>query len=282
MGIKTIPRRPYSPDFWLFPKLRDCRYETIDEMKEAVTKVIDTLTQDDFRGTFQKLLEPYKCIATRVYYLEFLSFMCVLSIKLPIRKKSGNVFNDPHIYHHHRLTQSGRIFLALSRQPSILSIPVGWSLGLYRHWAAVRRFKDFFFFAFVRPCEGVHRSTSHMSSSLLLQQCPASLVRLTLIIFVLGGKWPYNCCFVRCCLKNLFNIARYILVWLTSSFFSIRLIGVHIVHPYSNIDTTAAWKKSRLILSVRSVFHKTVSLSIAVQAFASHVLMSVDETLFPR
>ena len=39
----------YSPDlapcdFWLFPKLRGCRYETIEEMKEAVTKVIDTLT----------------------------------------------------------------------------------------------------------------------------------------------------------------------------------------------------------------------------------------------
>ena len=32
-------------DFWLFPKIRGCRYETIGEMKEAVTKVIDTLTQ---------------------------------------------------------------------------------------------------------------------------------------------------------------------------------------------------------------------------------------------
>ena len=44
MGIKTVPRPPYSPDFapcdfWLFPKLRGCRYETIDEMKEAVTKI---------------------------------------------------------------------------------------------------------------------------------------------------------------------------------------------------------------------------------------------------
>ena len=28
-------------------------------MKETVTKVIDTLTQDDFRGAFQKLLEQY-------------------------------------------------------------------------------------------------------------------------------------------------------------------------------------------------------------------------------
>ena len=49
MGIKKVPHRPYSPDlapcdFWIFPKLRGCYYETI-EMKEAVTKVIDTLTR---------------------------------------------------------------------------------------------------------------------------------------------------------------------------------------------------------------------------------------------
>ena len=62
MGIKTVPQPSYSPDlapwdFWLFPKLRGCRYETIEEMKEAVTKVIDTLTQEDIHGVFQKLLE---------------------------------------------------------------------------------------------------------------------------------------------------------------------------------------------------------------------------------
>ena len=61
MGIKTVPQPPYSPDlapcdFWFFPKLRGCRYETIEEMKEAVTKVIDTLTQEDFHAAFQKLL----------------------------------------------------------------------------------------------------------------------------------------------------------------------------------------------------------------------------------
>ena len=49
MGIKTVPQPPYSPDlapcdFWLFPQFRGCRYETIKEMKEAVTKVIETLT----------------------------------------------------------------------------------------------------------------------------------------------------------------------------------------------------------------------------------------------
>ena len=62
MDIKTIPHPTYSPDlaacnFCQFPKLRGCRYETIEEMKEAVTKVIDRLTQEDFDGAFQKLLE---------------------------------------------------------------------------------------------------------------------------------------------------------------------------------------------------------------------------------
>ena len=53
------------------PKLRGCRYETIEEMKEAVTKVIDTLTQEDFHGAFQKLLERYnKCIAAGGDYFE--------------------------------------------------------------------------------------------------------------------------------------------------------------------------------------------------------------------
>ena len=62
MGIKTVFHCPYSPDlvpcdFWLFPKLRRCRYETIEEMKEAVTKVIDMPTQEDFHRAFQMLLE---------------------------------------------------------------------------------------------------------------------------------------------------------------------------------------------------------------------------------
>ena len=76
MGIKTVPQPPYSPDlapcdFWLFPKRRSCRSETIEEMKEAVTKVIDTLTQEDFDGAFQKLLERYnKCIAAGGGYFE--------------------------------------------------------------------------------------------------------------------------------------------------------------------------------------------------------------------
>ena len=76
MGIKTVPPPPSSPDlapcdFWLFLKLRGFRYETIEEMKEAVTKVTDTLTQEDFHEAFQKLLERYnKSIAAGGGYFE--------------------------------------------------------------------------------------------------------------------------------------------------------------------------------------------------------------------
>ena len=76
MGIKTVSHPPYRPDlascdFLLFPKLRGCHYETIEEMKEAVKKVIDTLTQEDFHGAFEKLLEQYnKCIAAGGDYFE--------------------------------------------------------------------------------------------------------------------------------------------------------------------------------------------------------------------
>ena len=40
-------------------------------MKEAVRKVIDTLTQDDFHGVLQKLLKRYnKCIAAGGDYFD--------------------------------------------------------------------------------------------------------------------------------------------------------------------------------------------------------------------
>ena len=76
MGINTVPQPPYGPelapcDFCLFPQLRGCRYETIEDMKKAVTKVIDSLTQEDVHEALQKLLERYKkCIAAGGDYLE--------------------------------------------------------------------------------------------------------------------------------------------------------------------------------------------------------------------
>ena len=99
MGIKTVTHRPYSPDlascdFWLFPKPRGCRYETIEEMKEAVTKVIDTLTQEDF----QKLLERYnKCCSRRRLLRSGLEVdVCTLN-KSAQTKMSGNVSYAPRI-----------------------------------------------------------------------------------------------------------------------------------------------------------------------------------------
>ena len=71
MDIKTVPQPPYSPnlapcDFWLFSKLK----ENLEEMKEAVTEVINMLTQEDFHEAFQKLLERYKFIAAGEDYFE--------------------------------------------------------------------------------------------------------------------------------------------------------------------------------------------------------------------
>ena len=44
-------------------------------MQEAVTKVIDTLTQEDIHGAFQKLFERYQCIAAGGdYFEEWLEF----------------------------------------------------------------------------------------------------------------------------------------------------------------------------------------------------------------
>ena len=87
MGIKTVPHPPYSPDlapcdFCLFPKLKEklrgCLYEKTEEMKEAVTTVIDTLTQEDAHVAFEKLLERYnKFIAAGGDYFEGTRVPCV-------------------------------------------------------------------------------------------------------------------------------------------------------------------------------------------------------------
>ena len=105
------------------------------------------------------------------------------------------------------------ISLTLSRHSSLSFIALGRSSGQHpvsSHscWMYVRAGRP----AFARPCVGVYKSTSLMSSSLLLQQCPACPVRLTWIVFVIGGRWPYSWCLVGCCCQDLFKIARSILV----------------------------------------------------------------------
>ena len=64
-----------------------------------------------------------------------------------------------------------------------------------------------------------------------------------------------------------------------SGFFSVRFVSVYVMHPYYSIDTDAAWKKSRFILSYRSEFHMINSQSIAVHVFTRFILtsLSVDD-----
>ena len=71
----------------------------------------------------------------------------------------------------------------------------------YPHIAAVCMF-DLVVLLLLGHMWGVHRSTSLMRSSLLLQQCSARLVRLAWIVFVMRGRWPYSWCLMGCCCQT--------------------------------------------------------------------------------
>ena len=93
-----------------------------------------------------------------------------------------------YIYNHH-VVPLARIYLTLSRHFSLSFIASGRSSGQHpvsSHCCCmyVQAGRP----TYARPYMGVHWSTSLMSSSLLLQQCPACLVRLTWIVFVMGGR----------------------------------------------------------------------------------------------
>ena len=120
-----------------------------------------------------------------------------------------------YIYHHqhHHVVRLARISLILSLHVSLSFIAFGRSSGLHPVWSHsccmnVRAGRP----AFDWPYAGVHRSTSLTISSLLLQQCPACLVHLACIVFMIGGRWLYSCRLVGCYCQDLFNIARNILV----------------------------------------------------------------------
>ena len=66
----------------------------------------------------------------------------------------------------------------------------------------------------------------------------------------MDGMWPYSYYFVECCFQDLFNMARSILVQLPSSFFSMHLVSVHVVHPYSNINYDCCMEKSVLFYRI--------------------------------
>ena len=111
--------------------------------------------------------------------------------------------------HHHHVAVAARISLALFRHLSLSYIapersprlhPVSAQSGGLQVLAGRP--------AYASPCEGVHTSMPLMSSSILLQQCPAYLVRLAWIVLVMGVR----SCFVGYRHLDLFNIARSILV----------------------------------------------------------------------
>ena len=112
-----------------------------------------------------------------------------------------------HHHHHHHVVLVAPISLTLSRHFSLSFIASRRSSGQHpisSHscWMYVCAGRP----AFAQPCVGVHKSTSLMSSSLLLQQCPACLVHLTWRVFVIGGRWPYSWCLVGCCHQLLWSI----------------------------------------------------------------------------
>ena len=125
----------------------------------------------------------------------------------------NNFFRRPNFHHHQLVVSSARISLTLSHNLSLSFIASGWSSRIHpvfsRSCCMLERAGRL---AFALPYEGVHRSTSLMSSTLHFQQCPACLVRLIWIVFVMAGRWPYSCCFVECYLHDPFNITRSILV----------------------------------------------------------------------
>ena len=131
-----------------------------------------------------------------------------------IHKYWSSLFSGPNFYHqHHHVVRLARISQTLSLHVSLSFIASGRSSGLHpvsSHSCCMydRAGRP----AFDWPYAGVHRSTSLTISSLLLQQCPACLVRLACKVFVIGGWWLYSWCLVGCCCHDLFNIALNILV----------------------------------------------------------------------
>ena len=106
---------------------------------------------------------------------------------------TGKVYIDLVLYHHHHhhVLSPAWISLTLSRHFSRFFIASGRSSGLHpvsSHSCCMYVRAGRSALALTQPYVGVHRSTSLMSSSLLLQQCHACLVRLTWIVFVMGRQ----------------------------------------------------------------------------------------------
>ena len=119
------------------------------------------------------------CVTYLVNKVVFLPYFCgymLFNSWIQMSIGSLDVLQSANTCHHHpHVALVARISLILSRHSSLSFIALGRSSGQHpvsSHscWMYVRAGRP----AFARPCVGVHKSTSLMSSSLLLQQCPAS------------------------------------------------------------------------------------------------------------
>ena len=163
------------------------------------------------------------------------------------------------------------ISLTLSRHSSLSFIALGRSSGQqpvssHSCWMYVRAGRP----AFARPCVGIHKSTSLMSSSLLLQQCPACLVRLTWIVFVIGGRWPYSWCLVGCCCQFIFEpiksvtfliICTYIWYGFFSHFFIFYFISFLFIYINSQYIPMFFKKKSIIYVNLNLALYLHLAIN---------------------
>ena len=185
-------------------KFYECHFFLVVSVQTFISKP-NSFKYDDNIILFIVIFYIYECIKCI-----FIFYRLLFTSLFHIHRQRIWIINNNH---HHHIVLAARISLTLSRHSSLSFIALGSSSGQqpvssHSCWMYVRAGRP----AFARPCVGIHKSTSLMSSSLLLQQCPACLVRLTWIDFVIGGRWPYSWCLVGCCCQDLFRIARSILV----------------------------------------------------------------------
>ena len=111
-----------------------------------------------------------------------------------------------------------------------------------------------------------------LNLSLLLQ----SAMHILFILFKWFVWWEVSghtsAFFVGYCFQDLFKTACSILVWFPSSFFSMCFVSIHVVHPYSSMNTATTWKKYSFISLDRSDFYKIDYISIVVHAFTRGIL----------
>ena len=127
---------------------------------------------------------------------------------------------DHHHHHHHQWVPTTQFPLILSLS---LSLAASVLIGHFPKWVLYTAPNVCKELMTISLCLSINTGVSLMSSSLLLQQYPASLPHLSWIICEMWGKWSYNCCFVGCCIQDLFKTASRILMYFPSTFFFIRI-----------------------------------------------------------